>query len=55
LYNKALEIARQKKADYIWSGVWEENQEQLIFIRKTPFWHLTSIFSKWGMTNKQLS
>ena len=25
LYDKAIQIARQKRADYVWLGVWEEN------------------------------
>ncbi len=27
LYDKAIQIARQKNASYVWLGVWEKNQE----------------------------
>lgn len=37
LYNKALEIAIQKKADYIWLGVWEENPSAINFYWKNGF------------------
>ncbi|MNY45439.1 Protease synthase and sporulation negative regulatory protein PAI 1 [compost metagenome] len=25
LYDKAIEVARQKNTEYVWLGVWEEN------------------------------
>lgn len=34
LYDKAVEIARQKKADYIWLGVWEKNARAINFYKK---------------------
>lgn len=37
LYNKAIEIARQKKADYVWLGVWEENTRAKNFYKKNGF------------------
>ncbi len=37
LYNKAIQIARQKKADYIWLGVWEENPRAINFYKKNGF------------------
>lgn len=37
LYNKALEIARQRKAAYIWLGVWEKNPRAVAFYRKNGF------------------
>jgi diamine N-acetyltransferase len=37
LYEKALEIAGQKKVDYIWLGVWENNHRALKFYRKNGF------------------
>jgi ribosomal protein S18 acetylase RimI-like enzyme len=37
LYNKAIQIARQKKADYVWLGVWEENPRVINFYRKNGF------------------
>lgn len=37
LYDKALNIARQKKADYIWLGVWEENPRAINFYKKNGF------------------
>jgi ribosomal protein S18 acetylase RimI-like enzyme len=37
LYEKAIGIARQRNADYIWLGVWEENHKALRFYRKNGF------------------
>ncbi len=37
LYDKAMQIARQKSADYIWLGVWEENPRAINFYRKNGF------------------
>ena len=37
LYNKAIQIARQKNADYVWLGVWEENPRAINFYKKNGF------------------
>jgi ribosomal protein S18 acetylase RimI-like enzyme len=37
LYEQALQIARQRKADYIWLGVWEENSRAIHFYEKNGF------------------
>ncbi len=37
LYEKAVEIARQKNAGYVWLGVWEENPRAIGFYRKNGF------------------
>ncbi len=37
LYNQAIEIAKQKKADYVWLGVWEENPRAISFYKKNGF------------------
>lgn len=37
LYEKAKAIARQKKMDYIWLGVWEKNQRAINFYQKNGF------------------
>ena len=37
LYEKALKIARQQDADYIWLGVWEENPRAINFYKKNGF------------------
>lgn len=37
LYEKALEIAEGKDADYIWLGVWEENHRAIGFYQKNGF------------------
>jgi ribosomal protein S18 acetylase RimI-like enzyme len=37
LYDKAIQIARQKKADYVWLGVWEENPRAINFYKKNGF------------------
>lgn len=37
LYEKAIQIARQKNAAYVWLGVWEENQRAIAFYKKNGF------------------
>lgn len=37
LYDKAIEIARQKNVDYVWLGVWEKNQRAISFYQKNGF------------------
>lgn len=37
LFEKALQKAKQKNADYIWLGVWEENPRAINFYRKNGF------------------
>lgn len=37
LYNKAIEVAKKKNADYVWLGVWEENPRAINFYKKNGF------------------
>src|SRR5690349_16013154 len=37
LYEKAMQIARQINADYVWLGVWEENPRAIHFYKKNGF------------------
>ena len=37
LYEKALEIAREKQVNYIWLGVWEKNPRAIRFYEKNGF------------------
>jgi diamine N-acetyltransferase len=37
LYEKALQLARQADAPYLWLGVWEENPRALQFYKKNGF------------------
>jgi ribosomal protein S18 acetylase RimI-like enzyme len=37
LYDKAIQIANQKKVDYVWLGVWEENPRAINFYKKNGF------------------
>ncbi|MCE7040483.1 GNAT family N-acetyltransferase [Dyadobacter sp. CY312] len=37
LYEKAIQIAAQKNADYVWLGVWEENPRAISFYKKNGF------------------
>ena len=37
LYSKAIEIAKDKKVNYVWLGVWEENQRAIRFYKKNGF------------------
>lgn len=37
LYDKAIQMAKQKNVDYVWLGVWEENPRAIRFYRKNGF------------------
>ncbi|MDN3675810.1 GNAT family N-acetyltransferase [Flavobacterium paronense] len=37
LYDKAIQIARHKEAEYVWLGVWEENPRAISFYKKNGF------------------
>ncbi len=37
LYDKAIQIAKLKNADYVWLGVWEENPRAISFYKKNGF------------------
>lgn len=37
LYEKAVQVAQQKNADYVWLGVWEENLRAISFYKKNGF------------------
>ncbi|MBK6833329.1 MAG: GNAT family N-acetyltransferase [Bacteroidetes bacterium] len=37
LYEKAIDIAREKNAEYVWLGVWEENPRAIRFYEKNGF------------------
>lgn len=37
LYDRAIEVATQKKSEYIWLGVWEENSRAINFYKKNGF------------------
>lgn len=37
LYEKAIQVAKEKKAQYVWLGVWEENHKAIQFYKKNGF------------------
>jgi len=37
LYDKAIQIAKQENAEYVWLGVWEENLRAISFYKKNGF------------------
>lgn len=37
LYNKAIEVAKEKGVDYVWLGVWENNLRAIGFYKKNGF------------------
>jgi diamine N-acetyltransferase len=37
LYEKAIQIAKKAKAEYIWLGVWEQNPKAIQFYKKNGF------------------
>ncbi|HMO61885.1 MAG TPA: GNAT family N-acetyltransferase [Ferruginibacter sp.] len=37
LYEKAMQVANEKKVNYVWLGVWEENPRAIRFYQKNGF------------------
>ena len=37
LYDQAIKIAKNKRVDYVWLGVWEENPRAISFYKKNGF------------------
>ncbi len=37
LYDKAIEVAKEEHADYVWLGVWEENHKAIRFYERNGF------------------
>lgn len=37
LYEKGIELARERNADYVWLGVWEKNIRAIRFYQKNGF------------------
>ena len=37
LYDQAIKIAKDKRVDYVWLGVWEENPRAISFYKKNGF------------------
>lgn len=37
LYEKAIQVAKQRSAQYVWLGVWEENNKAIAFYKKNGF------------------
>ena len=37
LYDKAIEVAKQRNSDFVWLGVWEENPRAINFYKKNGF------------------
>ena len=52
LFNKAIEIAKEHQAHYVWLGVWEENHRALQFYKKNGFVQFDTHIFKLAMTNK---
>ena len=48
LYEKALELAKEKNIDYIWLGVWEQNPRAIRFYEKNGFVEFDKHFFKLG-------
>lgn len=48
LYDKAIQIARDKNADYVWLGVWEENPRAISFYKKNGFVEFDKHIFKFG-------
>lgn len=48
LYDKALNVARQKNADFVWLGVWEQNPRAINFYKKNGFVEIDKHIFKLG-------
>lgn len=48
LYEKAIELAKEKNADYVWLGVWEQNPRAIRFYEKNGFVALDKHIFKLG-------
>ncbi len=48
LYQKAIDIATEKKMQYVWLGVWEENRRAISFYKKNGFEEFDSHIFKLG-------
>jgi diamine N-acetyltransferase len=48
LFEKAVRIARQKDADYLWLGVWEKNSRAMTFYKKNGFTEFNKHIFKLG-------
>ncbi len=52
LYEKALDIAKQKNAGYLWLGVWEKNLRAINFYKKNGFIEFDKHIFKLGNDNQ---
>lgn len=52
LYEKALDIAKQKNASYLWLGVWEKNLRAINFYKKNGFIEFDKHIFKLGDDNQ---
>ncbi|HLF35731.1 MAG TPA: GNAT family N-acetyltransferase [Cyclobacteriaceae bacterium] len=48
LYDKVIQISRQKNVDYVWLGVWEENPRAINFYKKNGFMEFDKHIFKLG-------
>lgn len=48
LYDKALQVAKDKGAEYLWLGVWEENRRAIRFYKKNGFTEFDTHIFKLG-------
>lgn len=53
LFNKAVEIAKERNKKKIWLGVWEKTKTRLLFIRKWGLYKPALTLFIWGMKNKR--
>ena len=50
LFDKAIEIGREKNLEYVWLGVWEENHRAIKFYEKNGF----EIFGKHDLFSEKM-
>ena len=48
LFDKAIEVAKERKALYVWLGVWEENPRAISFYKKNGFMEFDKHIFKLG-------
>lgn len=52
LLNRAFDIAKKKKLNYLWLGVWEKNPKAIAFYKKNNFVHFDKHTFKVGKDNQ---
>ncbi|TDS59590.1 hypothetical protein [Myroides indicus] len=55
LYEKAIQLADDKKVNYGWLGLLKKIKELSVFMRKMDLWYFTNTFPNYEMINGPIS